>query len=254
MFYIKVAGLVVAIDNKYLKIREYCRLYLAEPEEKSNVIGVIRTLPEDLERCRQYFRETEHREIDDSAAECDFMQHKLYPLLPAYNAFWLHACVVEVDGEAYAFSAPSGWGKTTHAKLWLKLLGNRARIINGDNPIIRLENGRFTAYGTPFCGKEGWNVNIGVPLKAICYIAHSDSNQLESLEPWEAFGYLVRFSSKYQTKANVDQMLGLYERLVEHVPFYRMNCNMEDEAARISFEGMSGNGSEELQRGGDNLG
>ncbi len=122
----------------------------------------------------------------------------------------------------------------------MKLLGEKARIINGDNPIIRLQEGRFVAYGTPWCGKEGWQVNTGVPLKAVCYISHSEENRLERLSPLLAYSCLVRCSCQYQTRENTEAMLVLYEQMTERVPFYQMNCNMEEAAARISYEGMSG--------------
>lgn len=240
MFYLKVAGLVIAIDNQYSDIIDFCKSYTADEQDKMLSIGVIRALPEDLKWCKQYFREVEHIEVSDARAERDSIAYALYPVLPMHSAFWLHACVVEVDGEAYAFTAPPGVGKTTHAKLWLKLLGKRARIINGDNPIIRLHDGRFYAYGTPWCGKEGWNVNTGVPLKAVCYIDHGEENALKKLSEQEAYGRLVIFSRYYMTRENTGFMLDLYEQLVKQVPVYQMNCNMTLDAARISYEGMSG--------------
>lgn len=36
-----------------------------------------------------------------------------------------HSCVVEYEGRAFAFTARSGTGKSTHARLWMRYLGDR---------------------------------------------------------------------------------------------------------------------------------
>ena len=46
----------------------------------------------------------------------------------------LHAACVDLDGEAYAFSGPSGMGKPTRADVWMKIFG--AERISGDRPLI----------------------------------------------------------------------------------------------------------------------
>ena len=102
--------------------------------------------------------------------------------MPDFDAFLLHAAVIEVDGLAYAFAAPSGTGKTTHIALWKKFFGDRANIINGDKPIIRFENGTPYIYGTPWCGKEGYNINTKAPLAALCFIERSPENTIHLFE------------------------------------------------------------------------
>lgn len=238
MIKIGMADLIIQIDNKYGEIISFCDKYLVENSVAEDFI--VFTTPQENERSKLWYRKYENMELTDDIAERDQMQHKIYPELPVYDAFWLHACVVAVDGEAYAFTAPSGTGKTTHVLLWKRLFGEKASIINGDNPIIRLRDGGFYAYGTPWCGKEGWSENKGVPLKGVCYINQAFENELIGLSPIEAFYRILQFSCVYQRKDNIDQMMLLYENLVEKVPFYQMNCNMELEAARISYEGMSG--------------
>ena len=53
--------------------------------------------------------------------------------LPKHGSYIGHAAVVEYDGLAYAFMAPSGTGKSTHIKLWIDTLGPAATVINGTN-------------------------------------------------------------------------------------------------------------------------
>lgn len=235
---IETAGLVIEIQNRYPDIESYCRDFLTD--ETAHADFSVCVTDEERDRCKNWFLNEENMRISDGMAEYDWMKHNVHRRLPEHNAFWLHACVVEMDGAGYAFTAPAGYGKTTHASLWLREFGGRVRVINGDNPIIRQKDGIFYAYGTPWGGKEGWTVNTCVPLKAVCYIYHSEENHLEKLDSLEAYYRLMEFSRTYQTPGNVERMMTLYEEFVEKVPFYQMNCNMEPEAAHVAYEGMSG--------------
>lgn len=64
----------------------------------------------------------------------------------------MHGTVVDHNGQAYMFTAPSGTGKTTHAKLWLDNLPD-AFIVNGDKPFIIAGDEQPKACGTPWAGK-----------------------------------------------------------------------------------------------------
>ncbi len=55
----------------------------------------------------------------------------------------LHASLISFDGKGYAFSAPSGYGKSTHARLWRGYFGSRVLILNGDKPIIKYDGKDF---------------------------------------------------------------------------------------------------------------
>ena len=46
-----------------------------------------------------------------------------------FNCFMLHASLISFDGKGYAFSAPSGYGKSTHARLWRGYFGSRVLIL-----------------------------------------------------------------------------------------------------------------------------
>ena len=148
-----------------------------------------------------------------------------------------------MDGEGYAITAPSGYGKTTQARLWLKAFPGKARIINGDNPIFRKENEDFMAYGTPFCGKEGYQVNIGVPLKGFCYLKHGETNFIRRMDSTVAFAQLLReyqcrFTAEYQ-----ERHMELLQQFVETVPVYVLTCNLDGQAPIVAYEGMKHGGN-----------
>ena len=83
----------------------------------------------------------------------------------------LHAACVDLDGEAYAFSGPSGMGKSTRADAWMKTFG--AERISGDRPLIRTD--KPEAFGVPWDGKECCFRNAHFPLRVIFDVRRSDS-------------------------------------------------------------------------------
>ena len=157
-----------------------------------------------------------------------------------HGAMLLHSATVKVGGKAYAFSAPSGTGKSTHIRLWRKFYGERVAIINGDKPLVRERDGIITAYGTPWCGKEGWNANDSAPLAALCFIERAETPSIRPLSAEEAvtrvFGQLL----KPTHKEGVAEVLRLTDILIRSVPLYLLSCDISEAAARLSFETLTG--------------
>ena len=81
----------------------------------------------------------------------------------------LHSASIEVNGEAFTFTGPSGMGKSTRAQAWIDALD--AKLINGDRPLIDVRN--MEMYGVPWDGKEQCFRNVHYPLKAICEVRRS---------------------------------------------------------------------------------
>lgn len=235
MFKIRVAGLTVEVNNLYDVTREECSDYIIEDDAPVDLmIGGDEAA---VQQAQQWFIDEEGVAVTPGEAEFACIAHPLYPQLPRFDALWLHAAVLEMEGGAYAFTAPSGYGKSTHAKLWLEAFGEKTRIINGDNPILREADGVFLAYGTPFCGKEGYQVNTGVPLKGICFLQHAEENSIARIDPIKAFSLLFRNNTRI-TPDTLDAHLVMYERLASSVPVYVLYCNMALDAAHVAWEGM----------------
>ena len=192
---------------------------------------------------KAWFLQHEHTEITDAESEFSRAPFSIYSKLPAFGAMWLHSVLLEMDGEGYAITAPSGYGKSTQGQLWLKAFPDRARIINGDNPIVRKEGEGFVAYGTPFCGKEGYQVNIGVPLKGFCYLKHGETNSIRRMDSTVAFAQLLReyqcrFTAEYQ-----ERHMELLQHFAETVPVYVLTCNLDGQAPIVAYEGMKHGGN-----------
>lgn len=84
----------------------------------------------------------------------------------------LHSASIEVNGVAFAFTGPSGMGKSTRAQAWIDAMN--AKLINGDRPLIDVRN--MELYGVPWDGKEQCFRNVHYPLKAICEVRRYESS------------------------------------------------------------------------------
>ncbi len=241
MFVIRIADLNVRIDNRFDLILGKCQSYLVSDRVRPDL--TVKVTDREIQSHREFALTHEGREISGPEAENDAAQYLLYPYLPRFQAFWLHACVIAMDGYGYAFSAPPGTGKTTHALEWLKRFPEKARIINGDNPIIRKKDGVFTAFGTPFSGKEGFNENRSVPLKGVCFLHRAGTNRIERVDPVAAMIRMYRdnWCIRQQDAECVQSHLDIYTEFVEQVPVYlfHMNNYLPD-AVRVAYEGMRG--------------
>lgn len=241
MFYIEIAKLLVQVNNHYDLILQKCAPYLASPSREPDL--VMEADAREIAAGQAWFLQHEHAEIGEDEAEFSRAPFTIYPKLPAFDAFWLHSVLIEMNGEGYAITAPSGYGKSTQGRLWLKAFPDQARIINGDNPIIRKEGDKFIAYGTPFCGKEGYQVNTGVPLKGLCYLKHGETNAIKRLDSALAFAQLLREYQSRFTPENQEKYMALLEQFAEAVPVYVLTCNQDVAAARVAYEGMKHGGN-----------
>lgn len=178
-----------------------------------------------------------------SDATCEYLASgkSYYRELIRYNGMVLHSSAVMKENGAYLFSAKCGTGKSTHTSLWRRLYGDDAvRILNDDKPALRLEDGVWYAYGTPWSGKTGQNLNLRVPLRGICFLERGVENYIERIHGKEAVFRILDQTSKIKDPELKQIQLDLVLKLLEMVPIWKMACNMDPEAARVSCEAMSG--------------
>ena len=166
----------------------------------------------------------------ESIAAC----RKLAYMLPAKDAFLLHAATFEIKGRGIAFLAKSGTGKSTHMLLWKELFGEELRVVNGDKPIVRLKDDTPFAYGTPWCGKEGLSENRGIPLTDICFIVRSDKNETVALSPEEAVNRLFSQVIIPSGSENILKITELLDKTIKKCRLWEIRCNTDLDAAKIS--------------------
>lgn len=174
--------------------------------------------------------------------------------LPKHGSFIAHAAVVEYDGLAYAFMAPSGTGKSTHVKLWIDTLGPDAKVINGDKPILRLDKTpagepQIVACGSPWAGKEGWQTNTSAPLAGLCFLTRGSTDSCHRISPTEAFDSAVRQIYMPSDPTSAIRTLDFVDVLLQTVPLYQLSCTMNKTAVKASFEAMTGLDFESCAKG-----
>lgn len=230
---IKLAQLVIEVKSRYRYTYDMCHDYLYDGDEKP-VFTVFAT-NEQIEEERK-----KTPGFPDDLLENTSIYRNICMEILLYDALFLHSAAISVDNEAYIFTADSGTGKTTHMNLWLEKFGERAFVINGDKPIIRKIDDEFYVFGTPWCGKEGLNRNVGVPLKGIGIINRSESNRAERVDSRTALLFLLTQTVRPKDIEYGDRFLEIMNALISKVPVYRLSCNMMPDACDTAYGAMNG--------------
>lgn len=224
----KIADFIVELKNKYDYTDKLCKEYLHD--EYNTPDFSVSVTEEEIEK------ELSVNDITDRGyAESVCLYRKLCLDVLSKGAILLHASVVSVDGRGYAFLARSGVGKSTHTRLWQEMLGERLTIVNGDKPILRFADGRFYAYGTPWCGKEGFNTNTKTKLNALCFIERDEKNFIEKQPTDKTVQKILKQIILPTDTQKAEITLDLLDRLVSDTPAYCMHCNISPEAAEVCY-------------------
>ena len=126
MFTIEIAGIPIAVDNRFRSTKQLFRDYLSD--------GLpLLTVSASEEEMKQEAGSVSAR------AEQLCIIRKMGLSLTDYGAFLMHAAIIDVDGQGVGFTARSGTGKTTRVLLWKKAFGDRVKVVNGDKPILRFQ-------------------------------------------------------------------------------------------------------------------
>jgi len=229
--YYKIANLIIEMDS-YGRTLTQAEPYLIENYKEQDIPDIIiKTDLKSFQEKNPYYSE------DD----CEYMAAGgcFYHQLLNFQGMLLHSSAVVKDGQAYLFTAPSGTGKSTHTNLWLKNFED-AFILNDDKPAIRLEDGKFYAYGTPWSGKNDINRNIRAPLAGICVLHRGEKNKIEPYSGTGALHDIMEQTLRLKNPVTIGNLLDLLDKLVTMVPIWKLECNMEPEAALVSYNAMSG--------------
>ena len=226
---IKLAGLIIDVKNKYPYFNDFCRGFEAEGKPHFTVKVPDKVLRKAVESNPDY---------SDGYLECLEIYRIICRRILDYDAMLMHCAAGAVDGEAYLFTAVSGTGKTTHIKLWAEKFGDRFLVVNGDKPILRMRKGKFFACGTPWRGKENYGHNVVAPIKAVCILERGETNEIKKIAPHEAISTVLTQTLRTEDMREMEKMLVLTDKLLGSVPFYRLRCNMDPEAAEVSYNGM----------------
>lgn len=235
-----VAGLTVAMKS-FGRTQEQAKSYLSNESESYDIL-IESKWGEMKEECRKIWGE-----VSDEDGEYVYTGASFYRQLLNFDGLMLHSSAVVVDGKAYLFSATSGTGKSTHTQLWLKMFGDRAFILNDDKPALRLIDGVWYAFGTPWSGKHDISVNTGVPVAGIAMVERAEENEIT---PWSGKDAIFAIFTQVNRPRDMEfrvKLLELLDKLMTQVPVWKLRCNMDPDAARVSYQAMSAGRKDENQ-------
>ena len=233
----RLADRIIEINSMHPMIHEQCREYRAAgvPDFR------IEITPSDIVFEREKSAQADKAEeraiqfYSDGYLETLAAYRKIAERMPEYDTVLFHGSCVAVDGAGYLFTAKSGTGKSTHTRLWRELLGDRAIMINDDKPLIRISDSGSIIYGTPWDGKHHLSNNIAVSLKAICILERAKENAILPVTREEALPMLIQQTYRPADPLTLAETLTLIDRLGMEVKLYRLRCNMDISAAKLSY-------------------
>ena len=159
---------------------------------------------------------------------------KIVESLLDYNVILVHGAAISVDNKCYVFIAPSGIGKTTHILNWINMVPNTI-VVNGDKPLVNVD--KKLVYGSPWCGKEGMNKNVAIPLAGIISLKRGESNSIRRIDYRTIFPELLQ---QCYIPQDGKEAIKAYRHIgsLASIPCYQLYCNMDKESALVAYEGL----------------
>ena len=234
MPYYDIAGLRVKIEHIGKRTKKQAHAYLSE--NQSDELKADITINVSDEKIDSHMKE--HPELGYEDWEYMLTGSAFYAALLKFNGMLLHSSCVVVDGVAYAFSADSGTGKSTHTNLWLKYFGDRAYILNDDKPAIRKIDGKIYACGTPWSGKYDYSKPEIVPLGGICFIERSKTNWIKKADTNKAVFNIFSQTVRKLPLKGMNLLLDVIEDIFNSAPLYELGCDISKEAVEVSSSAM----------------
>ncbi len=148
---------------------------------------------------------------------CIFLKH---------HHLTFHSALIEHHGYSFALCADSGVGKTTRARLWRDY--KNALILNGDRTVCRRTEDNWTAYGTPWSGTSGEQINRSAPLRAMVIVERADEKRMD-----DSSDDMIR-SADYSIGENLVRRLTPAEALPRLLP-HMLYPSWDEELINIAF-------------------
>lgn len=158
-----------------------------------------------------------------------------------FGGLEVHASVVMCEGKGYLFLGKSGTGKSTHSRLWLRIIPGTA-LLNDDNPVLRLmPDGSARVFGSPWSGKTPCYKAQDVPVCAIVRIRQASGNSIVRMSLVESYASLMASVSAFRPFGHLaDGWHTSIEQIVSSVPCYLLDCLPDHDAAILCYETVSG--------------
>ena len=241
-FTVKLADIPIRISACYSETKAFLQEYLCEEPETFSISIHNNDMEFERQRMSQINEKEGSGPINYSEVYLENLavHRKIAERLLDYDVLLFHGSAVAVDGEVYLFAARSGTGKSTHARLWRSYFGSRAVMVNDDKPFLKFTDKEILVCGSPWNGKHRLSEPIMLQLKALALLSRDERNHVEKTDICTAFPFLLKQCYHSSDSVRMARVLSMLEQLGQRARLYELGCNMEIEAARISYEGMQG--------------
>ena len=239
---IRIAELNIAVNHLYDDPLIFSDLFLSDGGETDFEVTVTQ---EDIEyERRKTFEEYtlegfEHIPMfSEVELEYTAILRKIAEKITDFGGIVFHGSAVAVDGKAYIFTAKSGTGKTTHTRLWLDNIPG-AVVVNGDKPIIRMIDGKPYVFGTPWNGKEHLGGKECVPLDSIVVLKRAKENTITEVPFRDVSARIIQQTYRSPDREKFLKTLAILNEIGKCIRFFKLGCNMEPDAAIVSYRGLT---------------
>lgn len=153
----------------------------------------------------------------------------------SHDTLLIHSSVIVNRERAFLFLGKSGTGKSTHTRLWRENIPCSA-ILNDDNPVLRVINGKTVVYGSPWSGKTPCYRNLSANVKGITMLSQAPYNSMRQLSVIEGFADMMASVSNMKWDRRVNNgIISTIGHILEHTPLYHLDCLPNSDAAHLSF-------------------
>ena len=238
-FRLNLAGVPVDVTTQYDEYYPYFLPYLEKNTGTSPLIPPCpannRDIPAVEISPRRLQTASRIYPPDSAAYYVEYMElcPAISSAITVFDRIVFHAVSFIWKDLAWLVTAPSGTGKSTHYCLWKLLCPDEIQIINGDKPIVYIENDEVFVTTSPWTGKENMSQHLTAKLGGIIVLEQSDSNEITRLTVHESAGKVF---SQFLFDCNTEQEAKTACRIAEKMlktPVWLLKNRGDIESAKL---------------------
>lgn len=242
-FRLNLAGVPVDVTTQYDEYYPYFSPYLekntgtsrlvppcpANNRDTDRDIPAVEISPQRLQKASRIYPP------DSAAYYVEYMElcPAISSAITVFDRIVFHAVSFIWKDLAWLVTAPSGTGKSTHYCLWKLLCPDEIQIINGDKPIVYIENDEAFVTSSPWTGKENMSQRLTAKLGGIIILEQSKSNEIRRLTVHESAGKVF---SQFLFDCNTEQEAKTACRIAEimlKTPVWLLKNRGDIESAKL---------------------
>lgn len=179
----------------------------------------------------------------DGNLEFCLSMYKASDELMRFSRFIFHGAAFLLNGKAFLISAESGIGKTTQIKNWMSLYSEQIVLINGDKPILQLnEDNSIIVHPSPWKGKEDWgNDTYSGKLGGIILLRRGSVNSIMKASAVHNGARLFSlFFSSFEKAEYIEAISRIETAMWRTIPIWNLKNTGDTESAELAYKAITG--------------